>query len=147
MTDTSESYSPGLEGVVAGETAISTIEGGLQYRGYSIQDLAENAAFEEVAYLLIHGELPNPVELTAFTRRVAAARPIPGNIIDLFRTLPTDSNAMDVLRTGVSIFAHSDPDTGAIDAEANKRKAERLLGAIPTLVTAWSRIKAGKEPI
>ena len=65
-------YSPGLEGVIAGETAISTIAGGLQYRGYSIEDLAEHATFEEVAYLLLHGELPKASELAAF--RAAAER-------------------------------------------------------------------------
>ena len=70
-------YSPGLEGVIAGETAISTIAGGLQYRGYSIEDLAEHATFEEVAYLLLHGELPKRGELAAFRERLAASASIP----------------------------------------------------------------------
>ncbi len=70
MTNATEQYYPGLEGVIAGETGISTIAGGLQYRGYSIQDLAADSSFEEVAYLLIHGELPTPSEFDGF-REVA----------------------------------------------------------------------------
>src|SRR4029453_17187087 len=67
-------YSPGLEGVIAGETAICTVEGGLSYRGYGVGDLAENCSFDEVAHLLLHGELPTTAQLAAFQSRVAAAR-------------------------------------------------------------------------
>ena len=137
MTNATEQYYPGLEGVIAGETGISTIAGGLQYRGYSIQELAADSTFEEVAYLLIHGELPTQSEFDGFLERQNAARPIPESIHTLYRTLPTDANAMDVLRTGVSILAHHDPDTGSNELDASQGKAERLLAAIPTLITAW----------
>ena len=147
MTNATEKYYPGLEGVIAGETGISTIAGGLQYRGYSIQDLAADSSFEEVAYLLIHGELPTQSEFDGFLERLAGARSVPESIQAQYRSLPSDANAMDVLRTGVSILSHHDPDTGSNELDASKRKAERLLAAIPTLITSWSRIKAGNEPV
>ncbi|MCH8223362.1 MAG: citrate synthase [Chloroflexi bacterium] len=147
MTNATEQYYPGLEGVIAGETGISTIAGGLQYRGYSIQDLAADSSFEEVAYLLIHGELPTQSEFDGFLERLAGARSVRESIHALYRSLPSDANAMDVLRTGVSILSHHDPDTGSNALDASKRKAERLLAAIPTLITSWSRIKAGNEPV
>jgi len=147
MTNPTETYYPGLEGVIAGETGISTIAGGLQYRGYSIQDLAEKSTFEEVAYLLIHGNLPSETEFASFKTRLAGARNVPDAVYTLYRSLPTDSNAMDVLRTGVSILGHHDPDTGSNELSASIAKSERLLAAIPTLVTAWARIKAGNDPV
>ena len=70
----SEIYSPGLEGVIAGETAISTVEGGLRYRGYPVGELAEHCSFDEVAYLLLYGELPTGKQLDGFLNRVAVAR-------------------------------------------------------------------------
>src|SRR5438105_8330595 len=95
-------YSPGLEGVIAGETAVSTIEGGLRYRGYPVGELVENAGFDEVAYLLLHGELPNRSQLTSFQQRLAAARSLPQSLLDLLRVLPPAVAAMDVVRTSVS---------------------------------------------
>ena len=147
MTNATEQYYPGLEGVIAGETGISTIAGGLQYRGYSIQDLAAESSFEEVAYLLIHGELPTQSEFDGFLERLADARSVPESIHSLYRSLPSDANAMDVLRTGVSIIAHHDPDTGSNELDASKRKAERLLAAIPTLITSWSRTSYPSYPM
>src|SRR5436309_9861400 len=81
-------YSPGLEGIVAGETAVSTIEGGLRYRGYPVGELVENASFDEVAFLLLHGDLPNRLQLASFQRRLAAARSLPHPLLDLLRVLP-----------------------------------------------------------
>src|SRR5438128_2728558 len=107
---TTEVYSPGLEGVLAGETAISTVEGGLRYRGYPVTELAERTSFDEVAYLLIHGELPTVPQLRDFQKRVAAARQIPEPLRQLFQALPRATPTMDVLRTAVSVLAHFDPD-------------------------------------
>src|SRR5438270_9242197 len=87
MSD-SEIYSPGLEGVLAGETAISTVSDGLSYRGYSVGDLAEKCSFDEVAYLLLHGELPTQLQLAEFQARVAAARRLPDPLHRLFKSLP-----------------------------------------------------------
>src|SRR6478736_2026410 len=106
-----EIYSPGLEGVIAGETAISTVEGGLRYRGYPVTELAEHCSFEEVAYLLLHGELPNAAELAQFRGRLAdAAQTVPPALTELLRVLPKEALPMDVLRSAVSILAHYDPE-------------------------------------
>src|SRR6516162_1712925 len=100
-----EIYSPGLEGIIAGETAISTVEGGLRYRGYPVTELAEKCSFDEVAYLLLHGELPTSAQLGEFMKRVAAARQVPRPLTDLLKAIPASASSMDVLRTSVSILS------------------------------------------
>src|SRR5262245_45985034 len=105
-----EIYSPGLEGVIAGETAISTVGDALIYRGYSVGDLAEKCSYDEVAYLLLHGELPTKSQLTEFCQRVAAARRLPATLSELFKAMPRETPSMDVLRTVVSVLAHFDPE-------------------------------------
>jgi 2-methylcitrate synthase/citrate synthase II len=142
-----EIYSPGLEGVVAGETAVSTITGGLSYRGYSIEELAAHATFEEVAYLLLYGDLPNKTQLTAMKKRLAAAADVPKHLIDFVRRIPPQAEAMDVLRTGCSALAHWDPETRDNSREANQRKAERLLAQLPIIMAARHRLLQGKEPL
>src|SRR5229473_2657663 len=99
-----EVYSPGLEGVLAGETAISTVEGGLRYRGYPVTELAEHTTFDEVAFLLLHGELPTARQLADFQKRVAAARHIPASLRPLLQALPPTTPAMDALRSSVSVL-------------------------------------------
>src|SRR5262245_53397247 len=126
-----EIYSPGLEGVIAGETAISTIVDGLRYRGYPVTELAEKATFDEVAYLLLHGELPTSQDLKAFQARLVSARKLPEPLLKLLQSLPADSVPMDAVRSAVSILAHFDPDTNDSTRAANLRKAERLLAQIP----------------
>lgn len=127
-------YSPGLEGVIAGETAISTIEQGLQYRGYPVGELVENCSFDEVAFLLLHGELPKRKDLADFEKRVAANRHLPQPLRTLLHALPRPTVGMDALRTSISILAHFDPDVEDSSGDANIRKAERLLGQIPTAI-------------
>jgi citrate synthase len=140
-------YSPGLEGVIAGETAISTIEGGLRYRGYPVGELVENASFDEVAFLLLHGELPNRAQLASFQRRLASARSLPHPLLDLLRVLPPAVSGMDVVRTSVSVLAHYDPETEDSSHEANVRKAERLVAQIPIAVAAHYRLSRGLEVV
>ncbi len=142
-----EIYSPGLEGVIAGETAVSTIVGGLQYRGYAVEELASHATFEEVAYLILWGELPNRAELDAFSGRLASAAHVPNEVIATLRSIPPDASFMDVMRSGVSMLAHWDPEIGDNGREANLRKSERLLAQIPVLLAARHRLIQGKEPI
>src|SRR3954468_14447077 len=96
---TKETYSPGLEGVIAGETAISTITGGLRYRGYPVTELAEKCSFEEVAYLLLHGELPTSPQLAEFQQRLTDARHLPEPLLALLKSLPADTSPMDALRS------------------------------------------------
>ena len=139
-----EIYSPGLEGVIAGETAISTVTGGLSYRGYSIEDLARHGTFEEVAYLLLYGELPAAEQLDDFRKRLKAASQVPRPIIDALRQIPAATSAMDVLRSAASLLAHWDPDVNDNSHEANVRKAERLLAQLPVVMAARHRLEAGQ---
>lgn len=140
-------YSPGLEGVVAGETAVSTVEGGLRYRGYPVPELAENATFDEVAYLLLYGELPTAAELNAFQARVAMARRLPEAVKQLFHSLPKWASPLDALRTAVSALAHFDQDMADNSHEATVRKAERLLAQIPVAVADQYRVAKGLQPV
>jgi len=142
-----EIYSPGLEGVVAGETAVSTVTGGLRYRGYPVTELADKTSFDEVAFLLLHGELPRSPELADFQKRLSAARALPGPLLDLLKALPRETPPMDALRSAVSILAHFDPETQDNAHAANLRKAERLLATIPLAVAAQYRFSRGLPPI
>jgi len=130
-------YSPGLEGVVAGQTAISTVgkeHVGLTYRGYSINDLAEKSTFEEVAHLLLHGHLPNPGELESFRTRLITRRCLPPGLKTILEQLPAAAHPMDVLRTGCSALGAIEPETGDND---QKLVAERLLAAFPSMLLYW----------
>src|SRR5436309_12617532 len=144
---TSEIYSPGLEGVIAGETAVSTVEGGLRYRGYPVPQLAEQCSFDEVAYLLLYGELPTQKQLADFLARVAAARRLPTPLKELFPALPKWTSPMDALRTSVSILSHFDQDDGDNSTEANLRKAERLYAQIPLAVAEQFRASKGQPQV
>ena len=93
-TIATETYSPGLEGVIAGETAISTVETGLTYRGYTIEDLAEHSTYEEVAYLILHGDLPTATQAAAFRQRLGVAAVVPPEIISALRHIPADAPSM-----------------------------------------------------
>ncbi|HEY1380115.1 MAG TPA: citrate/2-methylcitrate synthase [Gemmataceae bacterium] len=144
---TAEIYSPGLEGVIAGETAVSTVEGGLRYRGYPVTELAEKCSFDEVAYLLLYGDLPTAKQLADFEARVAAARRLPAPLKDLFPALPKWTPPMDALRTAVSILAHFDQDVDDNSTEANLRKAERLYAQIPLAIAEQCRASKGLQPV
>src|SRR5205085_4652626 len=137
----------GLEGVVAGLTAVSTVEGGLRYRGYPVTELAEHATFDEVAYLLLHGDLPTARQLADFQKRVAVARRLPEPLRDLLRALPRWTPPIDALRSAVSVLAHFDQDTPDNSPEANLRKTERLLGQIPVAVADHFRFSKGLQTI
>ena len=139
----SEQYFPGLEGVIAGETAISTITGGLSYRGYSIDDLAERSTFPEVAYLLLHGELPNEEQLADFKAILDESAEVDRSILELLGSVPLHVGSMDVLRTGVSALAHFDPQLDENTSAANVAKTIRLLAQIPVLIAARHRFRKG----
>jgi citrate synthase len=149
-----DEYHPGLEGVIANETAIASIEGkdgsgGLEYRGYSIEDLAGHVSYEETAFLLLHGDLPGRIQLRDFDARLSGAREIPDPLIELFRRIPADIHPMDVLRTSVSVLGHFDPDVNAqpTDHAANVRKAERMVAQMATAVAYRRRIARGLDLI
>jgi 2-methylcitrate synthase/citrate synthase II len=138
-----EVYSPGLEGIIAGETAISTVEGGLRYRGYPVTELAEKATFEEVAYLLLHEELPNAGQLAEFQKRVSAARQVPEPLRNLLKVLPPATAPMDALRSAISVLAHFDREAADLSHAANVRKGERLLGQVPVAIADQYRFSKG----
>ena len=136
-------YYPGLEGVIAGETAIATIEGGLQYRGYGIEDLAKDATFVEVAYLLLHGELPNQEHLADFRAILAESAEVPSAVIEFLKEIPVHAGPMDVLRTGISALAHFDPQQDEDSTAATIAKTRRLLAQIPVLIGSRYRHQRG----
>jgi len=149
-----DEYSPGLEGVVANETAIANLEGkegagGLEYRGYRIEDLAGAVSYEETAFLLLHGDLPTTSQLRDFDARLRGARDVPEPLVALYRQIPNVVHPMDVLRTSVSVLSHFDPEVNAppTDHAANVRKAERMLAQMPTAVAYRERISAGRDLI
>jgi citrate synthase len=146
-TNTEGFYSPGLEGVIAGETSVSTVTDGLRYRGYFVPELAERATFEEVAYLLLHGDLPTARQLADFQKRLAVVRRLPDPLRELLRALPRWTNPMDALRTAVSVLSHFDQDTDDNSHDANIRKAERLLGQMPVAVADHYRLSKGLQPV
>src|SRR5438046_10079259 len=148
-TETKPAYSPGLAGVVAGETEICWVDpnAGLMYRGYDIHDMAEKASFEEVAYLLLHGELPDVDQLGRFTRDIASERELPAPVLKMLRLFPRGAHPMDVLRTGVSMLGAFDKELTDHSHQANIRKAIRLLARVSTLIVDGFRISQGEEPL
>ncbi len=132
----------GLAGVVAGETYLCTVgkEGaGLTYRGYDIYDLADNAGFEEVAYLLLHGKLPNRGELDDYIARIKSLRGLPDALKTVLEMAPAGAHPMDVLRTGVSFLGNIEPE-GDFSNQANV--ADRLLACLPSMLLYWHRFHA-----
>jgi 2-methylcitrate synthase/citrate synthase II len=146
-TEIKPQYSPGLAGVIAGETAICWVDpaAGLMYRGYDIHQMAEKATFEEVAYLLLNGELPNAKQLKDFTQQIASQRELPGAVTDMLRLLPAATHPMDMLRTGVSMLSAFDKDLNDNSHDANIRKSIRLIARVSTLITDGWRISHGEK--
>jgi citrate synthase len=139
----------GLQGVYFDRTETTFIdgkEGVLEYRGYSIHDLATKSTFEETAYLLLYGNLPTETQLAEFDAQLKAARELPEPVLDVIRIVKK-SHPMDVLRTAVSALASFDPDRGDNSVEATYRKGIRLTSQFATIVMAHHRIRSGKDPI
>ncbi|WP_336774361.1 citrate synthase [Paenibacillus sp. MMO-58] len=138
----------GLEGIVAASSSISSIiDGVLTYRGINIDDLAENATFEEVAYLLWYGKLPNRSELEGLQQKLDQYAAIPAQVIEQIKLYPQGTNSMAALRTAVSSLALYDESANDMSPEANQLKAIKLQAQLPTVVAAFARIREGKEPI
>jgi citrate synthase len=139
----------GLEDTVATSSAICYLDGDrgvLAYCGYDIHDLARNATFEEVCYLLWHRRLPTRSELGDLQSQLVSARPLPEGVLRAMRMLPP-GDSMDALRTLTSILAHYDPDASDNSPQANYRKAVRLTAQIASLVATMGRMNAGGGPI
>ncbi len=143
----SRAYSPGLEGVIAGESALCLVdegEVGLLYRGYAIRDLAEYGTFEEVAYLLLFGHLPNQKELQDFSAQRIDQAVLPRLLEVFLGAVPSSARPMDVVRTGVSLLGMVDPEAADHSHDANVRKAVRLLAQLPVMIATFYRLANGK---
>ena len=129
----------GLRGQSAGQTALCTVGKtgtGLTYRGYDISELAQDATFEEVAYLIFHGELPTAAELDAYRLKLKGSRHLPGAVREVLERIPASAHPMDVMRTGCSMLGNLEPEG---DFENQQDVADRLLGAMPSIVNYWYR--------
>ncbi|HNP71414.1 MAG TPA: citrate/2-methylcitrate synthase [Kouleothrix sp.] len=146
----SETPTRGLENVVVASTHLSAIDGNagnLSYVGYNIHDLAARAGFEEVAYLLWHGDLPLAAELGAFGARLAAERALTADELVLVRGIAARGHGMDALRTLVSGLAQLDDQAAETSDEHVERIGVRVLAKMPTLIAAWDRMRRGAAPV
>ena len=144
------STAKGLAGITAAESRLSRVDGQkgeLIYRGYDIMDLGQKASFEEVVYLLWHGDLPNESQLSTFKAALVAHRPLPASVLQMMQSIPHEAHPMAVLRTVVSGLALVDLSADDISLEGARKKALMLTGVMPTIVAAWERIRNNKEPI
>lgn len=129
----------GLRGQVAGQTALCTVGktgSGLTYYGYDIAELAEKVTFEEVAYLLAHGELPNASQLADYKARLKGMRGLPSALKDVLERIPADAHPMDVMRTGCSMLGNLEPELSFADAD---KAIERMIAVFPSILLYWYR--------
>ena len=144
----SDEVKKGLLGIVVDETTISQVMpeiNSLTYRGYTVQELCDKCSFEEVAYLVLNGELPNKKQLKKFEREEKANRKLSKQILDDISKMPKKAHPMDVIRTSVSLMALEDKETKDNSPKANMRKAMRIFSQAPTAVAAFFRVRKGKK--
>jgi len=140
----------GLRGFTVATSRISDVDGNtgkLIYRGYLVKDLALDASFEEITYLLLYEKLPDKNELREIKQALSIERPISPELIAALKTRPATALPMDILQAGVSLLAHHDPDLADRSRKASLRIAIRLVAKLPTLIAAWDRIRNGREPL
>ncbi len=129
----------GLRGQVAGKTALSTVGksgSGLTYRGYDVKELAQKCQFEEVAYLILKGQLPNAQQLADYKAKLKSLRDLPQALKDVLERIPADAHPMDVMRTGCSMLGNLETET---DFEQQQDAADRLLASFPSMIGYWYR--------
>jgi 2-methylcitrate synthase len=135
----------GLAGIVAGDSSICLCgaeDQSLEYRGYNINDLAANASFEEVCWLLLRGKLPTQQELTSYTQKLHSLRNLPTVLETIFEVIPEDTNMMDVLRTGCSLMGNFEPEKNGGDPFA---VADRLIASFGSMLLCWYKYHQTKE--
>ena len=140
----------GLLDIVVDETTISQVMpeiNSLTYRGYAVQDLCEMCCFEEVAYLILNGDLPNTIQLNKFRKEERANRDITINLKEIIKHMPKKAHPMDVVRTVISVMGLEDKETTDNSPEANLRKAMRILAKTPTAIAAFFRVRKGNKVI
>jgi len=146
----SDDIKKGLVGIVVDETTISQVMpeiNSLTYRGYTVQELCDKCIFEEVAYLVLNGELPNPKQLKKFVKEERASRKLSKQILEDLKKMPKKAHPMDVIRTVVSLMGLEDKETSDNSKEATMRKALRIFSAAPTAVAAYFRLRKAKPII
>ena len=146
----SDEVKKGLLGIVVDETQVSKVMpeiNSLTYRGYAVQDLCEMCKFEEAAYLILNGDLPNTIQLRKFEKEEKSNRELSKNLNEIIKHMPKKSHPMDVARTAVSVMGLEDKDTTNNSPEANMRKAMRIFAKTPTALAAFYRIRKGKKII
>ena len=139
MAEAKQLGGAGLRGQVAGETALCTVGqsgAGLTYRGYEIADLAEKAQFEEIAYLLLRGKLPNRQELDGYKKKLQSLRGLPAALKSVLEQIPKDAHPMDVMRTGCSMLGNLETEQ---DFSEQDDKIDRMLAIFPSIITYWYR--------
>jgi 2-methylcitrate synthase len=149
MLEDKEIYK-GLAGVPVDYTAISKVNpesNSLLYRGYPVQELAASKSFEEVAYLLWHGELPTPAQLVEFEKLERSQRSLDANVKRVIDDLPLTAHPMDVVRTAVSVIGADDPDAWDSSPESNLAKSVALLAKLPAIVSYDQRRRRGQQLI
>lgn len=140
MSEFKPKKSVALSGVTAGDTALSTVGrsgNDLHYRGYDIHDLAKNCEFEEVAYLILYGELPSQTQLTEYKSRLAKMRDLPSPVKTILENLPKSTHPMDVIRTGVSALGCHLPESDSHDDAGAREIADRLISCTPSMLLYW----------
>ena len=129
----------GLRGQVAGHTALSTVGKagkGLTYRGYAIEELAEKATFEEVAYMLLYGKLPTQSEYDSYSEKLKSYRSLPNELKEVLERIPKNTHPKDVMRTGCSMLGNLEPEG---DFSNQHETADRILASLPSIITYWYR--------
>ena len=140
----------GLMGVTVDETSISKVMpeiNSLTYRGYAAQDLCANCRFEEIAYLILNGDLPNKKQLKAFEKEERSDRKLSKSLIKVLKEMPKKAHPMDVARTAVSVMGLEDKETTDNSPKANMRKAMRIFAKTPVALAAFYRLRKGKKII
>ncbi len=140
----------GLRGVTVADTRISDVDGEngvLIYRGYRIEELAENSTFEETAYLLLQDALPSEEQLKDFTQRLVKARQMPSFVLHALKSMPHGAHPMDVLQAAIPLLAMAEPELHDESREANDAKAVRLIAGVAAIVAVWQRIRHDREPL
>ncbi len=150
MSEDAKTVVKGLKGIKAADSSICSIDGQigkLIYRGYNIDDLCAHSTYEEVAFLLLYGELPTQSQLDQFHESLTSHATAPPEVLAVLKSLPRDVSPMAALRTAVSVLGHYDPLAEEESDESNKENAIRLIAVLPTLTAAIRRLREGNEPI
>ena len=144
----SDEIKKGLLGIVVDETQVSKVMpeiNSLTYRGYAVQDLCEMCKFEEAAYLILNGDLPNKTQLKKFEKEERSNRDLTKNLADIIKNMPKKSHPMDVARTAVSAMGLEDKETTNNSPAANMRKAMRIFAKTPTALALFTELEKEKK--